>query len=151
MKSIHIWRFSGLHFHTFGLNTERSYECEKIRTRKTPNMNTFHAVLRTWYIWQKKYTVIFIYWKRVVKFLIKYFFRILFSMKWLSEELTEIKHINKTLKTERSLSPDGIYLLKVNNRNIRERCEICSKLTMKTPERRLLSLLLTLHIFHNLF
>ena len=31
--------------------------------------------------------------------------------------------------------PAGIYLLKVNNRNIRTRCEICSKLTIKTPER----------------
>ena len=30
----------------------------------------------------------------------------------------------------------GIFLLKVNNRNTRTRCEICSKLTTKTPERR---------------
>ena len=30
----------------------------------------------------------------------------------------------------------GIYLLKVNNRNTRIRCEICSKLTIKIPERR---------------
>ena len=29
-----------------------------------------------------------------------------------------------------------IYLFKVNNRNTRTRCEICSKLTIKTPERR---------------
>ena len=29
------------------------------------------------------------------------------------------------------------YMLKVNNRNSRTRCEICSKLTIKTPERRL--------------
>ena len=29
---------------------------------------------------------------------------------------------------------DGIYLLKVNNRNSRTRCEICSELTIKTPE-----------------
>ena len=29
----------------------------------------------------------------------------------------------------------GIYLLKVNNRNSRTRFEICSKLTVKTPER----------------
>ena len=29
-----------------------------------------------------------------------------------------------------------IYLLKVNNRNTRKRNEICSKLTIKTPERR---------------
>ena len=34
------------------------------------------------------------------------------------------------------LSPAGIYLLKVNNRNTRARCEICSKLTINTPERR---------------
>ena len=33
--------------------------------------------------------------------------------------------------------PAGIYLLKVNNRNSRTRCEICSKLTIKIPERRL--------------
>ena len=31
--------------------------------------------------------------------------------------------------------PSGIYLLKVNSRNVRTRCEICSKLTLKTPER----------------
>ena len=30
----------------------------------------------------------------------------------------------------------GIYLLKVNNRNTRASCEICSQLTIKTPERR---------------
>ena len=27
----------------------------------------------------------------------------------------------------------GVYLLKVNNRNTRTRCEICSKLTIKIP------------------
>ena len=32
--------------------------------------------------------------------------------------------------------PVGIYLFKVNNRNTRTRCEICSKLTINTPERR---------------
>ena len=32
--------------------------------------------------------------------------------------------------------PPGICLLKVNNRNTRTRCEICSKLTIKTPGRR---------------
>ena len=30
----------------------------------------------------------------------------------------------------------GNYMFKVNNRNTRTRCEICSKLTIKTPERR---------------
>ena len=28
------------------------------------------------------------------------------------------------------------FMFKVNNRNTRTRCEICSKLTIKTPERR---------------
>ena len=32
--------------------------------------------------------------------------------------------------------PAGIYLLKVSNRNTKTRFEICSKLTIKTPERR---------------
>ena len=31
--------------------------------------------------------------------------------------------------------PANVYLLKVNNRSTRKRCEICSKLTIKTPER----------------
>ena len=30
-------------------------------------------------------------------------------------------------------SPVNIYLFKVNNRNTRKRCEICSNLTIKTP------------------
>ena len=30
--------------------------------------------------------------------------------------------------------PMDIYMLKVNNRNTRTRCEICSKLTIKTPD-----------------
>ena len=32
--------------------------------------------------------------------------------------------------------PVGIYLPKVNDRNTRTRCDICSKLTIKTPKRR---------------
>ena len=34
-----------------------------------------------------------------------------------------------------TLNPASLYLLKVSNRNIRTRCEICSKLTIKTPEK----------------
>ena len=33
------------------------------------------------------------------------------------------------------LFPTYIYLFKVNNRNTRKKCEIFSKLTIKTPER----------------
>ena len=42
-------------------------------------------------------------------------------------------HLIKNTKTG---SPAGIYLLRVNNRNSRTRCEICSKFTIKTPEQR---------------
>ena len=34
-----------------------------------------------------------------------------------------------------NLNPAGIYLFKISNRKTRARCEICSKLTIKTPER----------------
>ena len=33
-------------------------------------------------------------------------------------------------------NPANIYLFKVNNKNTRKWCEICSKLTIKRPERR---------------
>ena len=52
MKSVHIRSFSGPYFPAFGLNTERygvslriQSERRKMRTRKTPNTDTFHAVL----------------------------------------------------------------------------------------------------------
>ena len=58
------------------------------------------------------------------------------------------KVINKTVNTWCNLHkgnshiisfqlcyPTGNYLFKVNNRNTRTRCEICSKLTIKTLER----------------
>ena len=35
--------------------------------------------------------------------------------------------------------PANIYLFKVNNRNTRKRCEICSKLTIATPEQHVSS------------
>ena len=46
------------------------------------------------------------------------------------------RHTNKCSIYSARFNPVGIYLLKVNNRNTRTRCEICSKLTIKTPERR---------------
>ena len=32
--------------------------------------------------------------------------------------------------------PANIHVFKINNRNTRKRCEICSELAVKTPERR---------------
>ena len=44
--------------------------------------------------------------------------------------------------------PDNSYLFKFSNRNTRKMCGICSKLTIKTPERYLVFVLLALNIFH---
>ena len=33
-------------------------------------------------------------------------------------------------------NPTGKFIFEVNNRNTRTKCQICSKLTIKTPERR---------------
>ena len=44
---------------------------------------------------------------------------------------------NKKRTSENFINiPANIYLFKVNNRNTRKSCEICLKLTIKTPERR---------------
>ena len=45
VKTVRIWSFSGPYFPTFGLNTgDTESECGKIRTRKTPNTDTFNTV-----------------------------------------------------------------------------------------------------------
>ena len=50
-RSLRIQRFSGQYFPAFGLNTDRysvslriQFKCGKTRTRKPPNIDTFHAV-----------------------------------------------------------------------------------------------------------
>ena len=58
---------------------------------------------------------------------------------------------SESFRLLKDIHPANIYLLKVNNRNTRKRSEICSKLTIKTLERRqwhlfLVFLLMTLSI-----
>ena len=64
------------------------------------------------------------------------------------------KYLRKTRRFQsNNNNPAGIYLLKFNYRNTRttyKQGEICSKLTT-TDDAVLVSLLLTLNIFHNLF
>ena len=52
VKRVHIRSFSGSYFPAIGLNTERygvslciQSKCGEIPTRKSPNTDTFHAVL----------------------------------------------------------------------------------------------------------
>ena len=49
--------------------------------------------------------------------------------KLLNEKLRECFDVKENVNTA------GIYQLQVNSRNTRTRCKICSKLTIKTPER----------------
>ena len=51
VKCVRIWGYSGPHFPIFELNTERysvslriQSECRKMRTRITPNTDTFYGV-----------------------------------------------------------------------------------------------------------
>ena len=60
VKSVCIRSYCGLYFPAFGLNTERygvslrnQSKCGKIRTRITPNTDTFHT-LAIWIISQRK-------------------------------------------------------------------------------------------------
>ena len=53
VKSVCIRSYSGPHFPAFGLNTKRysvplriQSECGEMRTRTTPNTDTFYAVIR---------------------------------------------------------------------------------------------------------
>ena len=51
--------------------------------------------------------------------------------------LPEVNFYNTTSKTiERHHCPANIYLFKIKIKNTRKRYEICSKLTMKTSQRR---------------
>ena len=43
---------------------------------------------------------------------------------------------NRGVETSLTRIPANINMFKVNNKNTRKRCEICSKLKIKTPERR---------------
>ena len=54
-------------------------------------------------------------------------------MRKLIQIVSEIWQMSILLRT--SYSPAGIYLFKLNYRNTRTRCEICSNFT-KTPEQR---------------
>ena len=42
--------------------------------------------------------------------------------------------VNKYIGSVTSSNPENIHLFKVNNKNRRKRCEICSKLAIKTSE-----------------
>ena len=56
----------------------------------------------------------------------------------IQEELRRLGQMEKKIwvSYRSCVNPTGSYMFKVNNRNTRTRREICSKLTIKTPEWR---------------
>ena len=58
------------------------------------------------------------------------------SFKWSfkSQKLNRIG-LNNIFRMFQTFISEGNYMFKVNCRNTRTRCEMCSKLTIKTPER----------------
>ena len=59
------------------------------------------------------------------------------QINWFNKWLQSTEFVNSNLSVELmvSLEEYGNYMFKVNNRNTRTWCKICSKLTIKTPER----------------
>ena len=88
-----------------------------------------------------KGTTVWVFWsvQRLIQNPVKYL-RWAFLRKLLTilakSSISDVWLTPLLLIRRRYSNPAGIYLLKVNNRSTRTRCEICSKLTIKTPERR---------------
>ena len=80
-------------------------------------------------------------------------FSLLFSAEKLDLNVS-IRVANK-VSIKKNSNPAKNYMFKVSNKNTRTRCEICSKLAIKTPERqqwqRSSLFLIALKIFHTLF
>ena len=55
--------------------------------------------------------------------------------QWYKMDLLRLYDICKELQGGMKRNPDGIYLFKVSNGNTKAMCEICLKITRKTPER----------------
>ena len=64
----------------------------------------------------------------------------LYEVIFAEEKVMDVGTLKTELLTQRL--PASNYMFKVNNRNTRIRCEICSKLAIKIPERRLVSTLI---------
>ena len=106
-------------------------------------MAKFHYFLKTEYIYKKSswilFTICYIYCgTKCVNFIlsfVEFFQNVCYTCLFVS-----------ALEN----NPAGNCILKVNNRNTRTRCEICSKLTIKVPERRRLESDNASSICHNI-
>ena len=70
--------------------------------------------------------------REVFRTLLNIFLMMLFCEN--SGRLLDLNCLGNNTASKMFDSPANIYLFKVNNRNTRKRCEICWKLTIKTPD-----------------
>ena len=75
-------------------------------------------------------------WLKMVLVSLTYQFSIDSSIALIKEFFVRDTETSISWQADIAPYPANIYLFKVINRNARKRCEICSKLTIKTPERR---------------
>ena len=71
-----------------------------------------------------------------------YFFLIIIKFPYYSTNFGNFRsvgalEVDQQIYSEKFFYLASIYLFKISNKNTRTRCEICSKLEIKTPERRL--------------
>ena len=92
--------------------------------------NIFNSI--SIYSWKKNSSVTKIHIRKILQMLWKMF---LIQSLYILEKKILISKYKKQLCSKAN-NPANIYLFKVNNRNTRKRCEIFSKLTIKTPEWR---------------
>ena len=78
---------------------------------------------------------------------IRWNYIILLSFRYFANKLICHNHLDIVFTKVRNTIPTDNYMFKVNNRNTRTRCEICSKLTIKIPERRHWRLFICLFIY----
>ena len=94
---------------------------------------TFHSICHNIGFWQSSFV-----WKYCAfdsrtfnKKIVLHFFKKDFPFSETCFKVSALKMFK--ILSDCHINPVGIYLLKVNDRNTRRTCKICSKLTIKTP------------------
>ena len=103
-----------------------------LKVHVTVNLNHYPSSQRRW----RRSGIFIVNFEHILHLVLVF---LLFTLNmWLPAGmyLTNLESMPPTNSNEIIASPANIYLFKFSNRNVRARCGICSKLTIKTPERR---------------
>ena len=120
VKSVHIRSYSGQYFPAFGLNTERYYvslriqsKCGKIRTRITPNTDSFYGVVNCYFFNDTRNLKAEFRWGKII---LLYYFNFLISIAfYMIFQLQSYKFIGLTW------SPQILYIsfLMIENKSLK--------------------------------